>query len=988
MEGRLRYLLIPSVSRAIQALLLAFVFSHAHAAAIVCRVDIPAQSLSKELIEFSRQCKVKPLLLSLGNELDSVRGNKVVGDLELQEALRRMLAHTGWKSSVEGTDEVTIQQERHANLDIPPVLVQPSGNENSFRGSSEPRPPLDVSSATVEQVLITGSWIRGVDAITSPLVTLSPGEMGETGYSGVQSLINSSLPLASNNTPREDWSPVAGNFGFGEAINLHNLGFRATLTLVDGKRQPLTGLTGAFVDSSTVPSAAIERIEVLPDGASADYGSDAIAGVVNIILRHDVVGFESSVRYSQGMGGGNETSASQLAGFGWDGGNGMFLYEYTDRTAVPFSSRSYAANPDKSSMGGNDFRSIDSNPGNILNPMTGLPAFAIPPSQSGRSLSVSDLLPGKINLTNQLLGVDLYPQKTSHSFYASGEQEVTSWLKLVSEARFSWREDGEASQAASTTVIVPDSNPYYVNPFPRFPYTAVAYSFYDDFGNSYVSSQSLTAVASVGLKADLPRGWQSTLSLTDGVGHLNYHLFNWYNPQALAASLADTDPETAFDAFGAGSHTAASTLNQVKATVSDQSTSRVGQFEALADGPLFTADRVSAKLAIGIDLRQEFLGQHESATGEFGLADAYKREIASVFNELAFSFPNNVDLSLAARYEHYSDLGSTVNPKIGIRWKLTPSVKFRTDWGTSYRAPELAELDTSKNVAGLTIFPDPKSASGQSVVLYEEGNSPDLHVEKAKTWMVGIDWAPTEITGFKSSVTYYATDYRDKIAQPGPENVYDTLEDEQTWSAVIERNPSSSTVIAICNSRLFQGSVSSCSSTTPAAIVDLRLRNLSRTIDKGFDLAADKEFDSWMGTFNLSAQAAYLLSFGQAVTNSSPVIDVANTVGNPLRLKVRPELRWRQRRSGLASAFLILAANFQGSYADNVSIPNRRIASYSTIDAQLGYSTPGDHGIDVTLGVSNLLNRAPPFVDNIDGFDQANEPPLARLVALWLRMRW
>src|SRR6185312_2712852 len=243
------------------------------------------------------------------------------------------------------------------------------------------------------------------------------GQVPDTGYAGAQSMVDNTLPIASNNTPREDYRAVAGNFGFGLGINLRGLGVGATLVLVDGRRQPLAGLYGAFVDVSAVPSTAIDRIEVIPDGASALYGSDAIAGVVNIILRHEFEGAETVGRYALGDGEGDETLVSQVLGHHWESGHAILDSQYTDRTAISVASRDYVANPDRRPQGGGDFRSIDANPGNILDPRTFLPAYAIPQGQNGRSLSVSDLLPGQVNLQSPLLGMDLYPQRTTHSFY-------------------------------------------------------------------------------------------------------------------------------------------------------------------------------------------------------------------------------------------------------------------------------------------------------------------------------------------------------------------------------------------------------------------------------------------------------------------------------------------------------------------------------------------------------------------------------------------
>ena len=839
---------------------------------------------------------------------------------------------------------------------------------------------------------MTGTLIRGVEAITSPLITLETGQIADTGYAGAQSMVDGTLPITSNNTPREDYTALAGNFGFGLGINLRGLGVGATLVLVNGRRQPLAGLNGAFVDVSAVPSVAIDRIEVIPDGASALYGSDAIAGVVNIILRQDFVGAETSARYALGKGGGDEALASQVFGTQWEGGHGMLLYQYTDRTSAPIASRSYAANADKRPQGGDDFRSIDANPGNILDPATYLPAFAIPPGRNGRALSVSQLLSGQVNLQNQWFGYDLYPQRTAHSFYFTAEQEVSSGIRWFFEGRLDRRDDRSEDQAIAETLTVPASNAFYVDPFAQSPYAAVGYSFLDDLGNVHWNSKTVAATASIGLKADLGSGWQSALSLSDGIEDMSVSAHNMVNEAALSTTLADSNPATAFNPFGAGSNTPASTLNKIRAVQGEQARSRVPDFNAVADGPLFAWQGISAKLALGLDLRQESLRQHQSFTGDIDVHTAYQREIGSIFGELALSLPGHVDLSLAGRYEHYSDFGNTANPKVGIRWSPWNSVKLRASWGTSFRAPGLPDLDTSRNSSGLVHLADPRSPTGQSVVLYQEGNSPNLHEERAATWTLGLDLAPSIIPGLQTSLTYYSIDYRDRIAQPGPANIFNILEDEAVWGEVIQRNPAPATVMAICNGPRFFGTPSDCQGTPPAAIVDVRVRNLSRTLAKGIDLNLEQSFDNSLGFFRWSARGAYVLTFGQAVTDSAPVTSVANTLSYPIKVRARATLSWSERQVPLPGPSFALAANFAGAYLDNESVPNRRIASYSTVDAQLGYSTGEGRrwfeNTEVTLSATNLLDAHPPFVNTQLGFDQPNTPSLARLVTVSLKKKW
>jgi iron complex outermembrane recepter protein len=966
----------------------------AHAQETKCRVEIPVESLSTEIVAFNRQCKIQALLLSEGNELEGVKGNPVVGDFEPAEALRRILDHTGWIFSSIVDDKVSIVRDKRpvpqALADVPvahPHLPSKDALALGAPGESAPRPSLPL-----DQVVVTGTLIRGVDAISSPLITLAAGQIPDTGYAGAQSMLDASLPIASNNTPREDYTALAGNFGFGLGINLRDLGVGATLVLVDGRRQPRAGLYGAFVDVSAVPSAAIDRIEVIPDGASALYGSDAIAGVVNIILRHDFVGAETSARYALGKGGGEEALVSQVFGSKWDGGHAMLLYQYTDRTSVPIASRSYAANPDRRPQGGDDFRSIDANPGNILDPATYLPAYAIPPGQNGRTLSVSQLLSEQVNSQSPLLGTDLYPQRTTHSFYVTVEQEVASGIRLFFDGRLNRRDGTLQDEAVAETLTVPASNAFYVNPFSQSPFVLVPYSFFDDLGNRHQVTQTVTATASVGLKADLGNGWRTTFSLTEGIEDMNVRVYNNVNPTALSTALSDSASATAFNPFGAGANTPTSTLDEIRAVQGDQALSRVPELSALADGPLFEWQGISAKLALGSDLRQESLQQHQSLTDYVDVHTAYKREIGSIFGELVLSLPGHVDLSLAGRYEHYSDFGSTTNPKVGIRWSPWNSVKLRASWGTSFRAPELPDLDTSRNSSGLVHLPDPKSPTGQSVVLYEEGNSPKLHEETAATWTLGLDLAPSSIPGLQTSLTYYSIDYRDRIAQPGPANIFNILVDEAVWGEVIQRNPAPATATAICNGPRFFGTPSDCLSTPPAAIVDIRQRNLSRTLAKGIDLSLEQSFDNSLGFFRWSARGAYVLTFGQAVTDSAPVTSVANTLSYPIKVKARATLSWSERRATLPGLSFALAANFAGAYRDNESGTNRRIASYSTIDAQLGYLIGEGRrwfeNTDITLSATNLLDTQPPFVNTLYGFDQPNTPPVARLVTVSLRKKW
>src|SRR5262249_35809801 len=146
-------------------------------------------------------------------------------------------------------------------------------------------------------------------------------------------------------------------------------------------------------------------------------------------------------------------------------------------------------------------------------------------------------------------------------------------------------------------------------------------------------------------------------------------------------------------------------------------------------------------------------------------------------------------------------------------------IKLRTSWGTSFKAPKLVDLyDTSDNASGMTVFPDPRSPSGQSVVAVLQGDNPNLKQETATTWTAGLDFAPEILPGLSLSLTYFNINYENQVIQPGPVDPLDILFQENQWAGVITRNPTPLEVAAICNRPDLYTSLSECLASTPAAI--------------------------------------------------------------------------------------------------------------------------------------------------------------------------
>ena len=961
----------------------------------VGRFQLPAEPFPQAILDFYHQSGVQAIYAATP-QVEKLTTHAVSGVMDSATALARMLQGTG----------LTFVFDTDRSVIIRPVASRGAQTAHVPRPSMRQRPaptqqnPLaDGTRDLLQQVEITGSLIHGVQDAIAPLLYIRHRQLAEAPYATVQDALYE-LPLVSMNGPREDLG-IDDNYQYGAGINLRGLGVGATLVLVDGVRQPLGGLTGDFVDVSTIPWSAVRRIEVLPEGASALYGSDAIAGVVNIIMRDDFRGAETEARYATAPDGRAEIMVSQLLGGGWASGHAMLAYEFSDASPLSASERPYAANADKTPYGGSNYDSYYSNPGNILDPLTLQPTYGIPAGQNGKALDTGALSPN-INLENPFSQLQIFPERTAHEFYAAASENVNKTLGLFVRARYAQRDTTLSGLPDQQVLPVPATNAFDVNPYPGVPYTLVAYSFQRDFGPTRFASRSRVYMGTLGATVHLGRRWQAVMSESDGSQSLLDDEYNVPDPMQLAAALADSNPATAFDPFGDGSYTAPATLAAINRDFRRHSRAGIEETDLVADGPLARLPAGEAKLAVGMDRRTETLVldvPDPADPQESTMTERYSRHVLSLFSQLDVPLIGNprnrhatprASLSLAGRYEHYSDFGGTFNPMARLQWTPRQWLKVRGSWGRSFRAPKLDDLyDTAQNQAGMTVLTDPASPTGRSLVLAQQGSNPNLHQETAQTWTAGVDLVPWRAS--QLSLTYYSIDYFNRIAQPAADDPFGILEHSSEWASVITRNPTESQIAAVCHSPEFVGSVSNCLASRPAAIIDLRLANLSATRTSGLDLDAHERLDSRWGAFTLGLEGNYVFRFLQSVTPTSPEISILDTVANPLGLRLRGALGWSRRAARQRGWSLDLAVNYTGAYRNPASTRVPVVSAWTTVDLQACYRMRGvlrAGATDLTLNVVNAFNRAPPFVDSRFGYDVFNVQALGRVLSLDLTEKW
>lgn len=296
--------------------------------------EIKAKPLADALMEFGVQSGltvVAPTTLTAGKKASSIRG-----ELTPTDALGRLLKGSGLTFARAPDGTIAIQAIS------PGGPVQPSAGES--------RLDKDLThETTLEEVVVTGTNIHGAGPGVSQVITLDRAEIERSGVGSTAEAL-ALLPQNFGGGPSATnfLAPTPGtnlNLSSGSGVDLRGLGPGATLTLVNGMRVAPSGF-GSFVDVSNIPLTAIQRIEVLPDGASAIYGSDAVAGVVNIILRDDYDGAESRVRYGTVSDGSlHDVRASQTFGTTWDRGNALLSYEYQDSSALNAADRSFPEQP-------------------------------------------------------------------------------------------------------------------------------------------------------------------------------------------------------------------------------------------------------------------------------------------------------------------------------------------------------------------------------------------------------------------------------------------------------------------------------------------------------------------------------------------------------------------------------------------------------------------------------------------------------------------
>lgn len=984
--------------------------------------DIPAQPLGAALLEFSKQSDV---LVVVAPELTAGKRSKPVrGAMPANEAVARLLAGSKLRAVVNPRGGYRIEADNPqspASRDVVAATAPAFDNEMSTAEADS-----SSSSISAREIVVTGSIIRGATPSGANLIVLRREDLDNTGRGTLAEAIQTVPQVhgggANDATTRTGAGAAASSFGSGSgagvaSLNLRGIGVEETLTLVNGRRLAPAGYYGAFGDISALPMAAVERVEILADGASATYGADAMAGVVNIIMNRRFEGAETRLRTGvETRSGQPEFLASQTFGWALDRGSILLSADYAWRHGITAKGRAFAASQDLRRFGGGDYRQSYCSPGNITGPAE--LAGAIPADQDGRALTPDQILIGETRLCDGYADRShLTPETEKGSLYLAGSYDLTNRLRLSADVIATRRNTTKIGNYQIGYLTIPVSNAYrqtnglHADTGPLSQAISIDYQFREVNPNTN-RDKAWSLLASAGAEYRLSGDWQ--LSLAGSIGRYeqkNRNLEFDTRPASqggtLEQALASSDLATAFNPFGDGGTNSRELVQSFFYPFHSLQESEYRSATLNLGGSLVDLPAGALRLAVGGDYRKESFGfknlnfyANLSAPLEGGSFKA-DREVRAAYSELfiplfsgrnAIAGAKHLSVSLSGRYDHYSDFGSTFNPKGGVTWTPVDGLTLKGTYGTSFKAPLLRSVYSQLTAA----FIDFEGTAGATDVngdglirtLYLVGGNPDLKPEQGRSWTAGVEIEPAMLEGLRIKATYFNLRFKGRFGQAINTGI--VFADPEAYQNIAYfPSPSQSHIDSLVASA--GRVVRVAPSVDVEAIIDARTLNFSSQVIDGVDAGASYRWEALGGSFNLSGDLSYLSRYKSRLGQSTMVTSYLGNVGLPTRWKVRGGLGWSSGGVSLNGS-----VNHAAGYANKLVQPKEPVSAYTTVDLSLQAQVAGSarslvgDGVSLSFYVTNLFDQTPPFVNNPwgVGYDGANADPIGRRVALQLTKRW
>lgn len=1015
--------LSPFLRRALSLVLLTLSLSIASAAeAAKINFNVPAGEAGKTLKQFAAQAKREILFPT--QRLDGVKTNAVQGELTVREGLDRLLAGTDLKT-IEDAKTGAFVVQRADDPNVPRAALEKSGDRPD-------RSKIENGTLVLDKVEVTGSRIRSLlgAAETNPVITFGRAEIERSGITSIGEL-SRLIPQAYSQGSYEgigfggqqqgtsttsDGSIASATSTARSTFNLRGLGGQNTLVMINGRRVARTGVIRGndASDLAGIPVSSIERIEVLLGGASAIYGSDAVGGVINIILRRNYSGGELALSYENTFSSDTAVRTATLT-YGISKGKLELQLSATmqDRNAFAAVDRRFSATDDWTTLGGttgfastaNSFGAggfatgagiVQASTGNL--PGTTSP-FAVIPNNAGTTPLPASAY---VSVVGNSLGVPEYtgdrakyvnlisPQENQNASMRANYR-LTPGLDVYLEARHSETETHIEGMPVNfrNSIVAPADYPG--NPF------GVAVRLNKTFwelGPIQGQKTALTAntALAAGLRGNLPfADWRYDAGVDWNRGYLeDKDSLDPVLDTAVSAPLIAARSLVLFYDSRTQSPNDLAVLRSMLRNGGRSERNTNESYSASADGTVWELPAGAIRLAVGGEYRTERArttqAVPENPLINLSLVGNFRREAGSAFAETrvpVFSEKNRLpllhalELSAAARYDTYSDIGGDVSPGYGLIWRPVKWVLLRGSRNHAFRAPGLQALyrpvtNSTLTITNLSTSPlDPQRGSTPLPLgVYSSiiGGNLGLKPEQSISDNVGIVIeAPTKLLkGLSFSVDYQVLNYTDRLQGLGTQQIFDFFPERITRGANLPGDLPGWAGIP--------------------TVIDTRTANIAKLEIQAVDYQVSYHRATPWGNFDARvAMTDYLKYLATSVPGAIP----ASTLFQyPSRLTW--QTYWTKGPYGFG-----VSGFYQEKQYLNITYTTPRFVSAAEWNVQMAYdfdrrsgTAPRDNtrvqrwllaGTKLSLAVNNVFNREPPHIQGNAGF-AVTDPRMARYV--------
>lgn len=869
--------------------------------------------------------------------------------------------------------------------------------------------PTAAPEATLEKIEITGSLIKRANAETSEAVTVISAESLKN--LGVTTTEQALQKVTANQSTTVTASSVASYSGHASLASLRGLGAAKTLVLIDGQRLASNVVFGAGVDLNGIPFAAIDRIEILREGASALYGSDAIAGVINFITKKDYKGGEinANAQLPQQSGG-----TSNALDFTWGTGdlasqgyNFMVALSDTYQGELRAAQRSFAATGYYPAQGLSNLNSpFGPFPGSFEDANKNLFQVGYPTCPGNPQLvsvggvcqykysAVVDLLPPTRDVSGLIsFSKSLPANNTLTAQYFYTKTNSTSWGGPQTYGFEMSPTSPYFPTAANATCIGCNASPVLNAPVTAF--------WTDVNNNRYNSDENTEQRLLLGLTGS-NKGWDYAGNVSYSQNHNNLNIDGGEANEALLAPGGVLS--NLINPFGPQSAAGQALINSsyVNGTVG------TGEFTLWGAGghashdlwDFFGAGH-AASVAVGADARSEKLGyQPTSITSILYPATFYppttingKRNVEALFVELDLPVTKKLDFTLSDRLDRYSDFGKKNNGKVAFRYQPLEILTFRGAASTGFRAPSLVDLYSPQTLGATSGYMlGPPCASGGSAtgpftalncVSQGEalsGGNTHLGPETSDNYDLGFVLSPIENLGI--TVDYYRISVKNEI--------------QTIPSAAIYANPTTFSSLYVLNTA---GTLTpapaaplQCGSAVPppasCGYILLNSQNTGGIQTSGFDISADYLLKTTIGKVRFGTEGTLISNYRLQTYAGGPYLTRVGQWDKGFQ----PFIRWTQLvtadwTNGNWGAGV--TGRYLSPYTDEYTAEQGLQPTSGTVLTVASYTTWDGYGswkptkpLTVLLGVHNLFNKQPPFSNqNLNwqaGYDPVHGDPLLR----------